>query len=149
TGFAYADELAFPALTQASKAAAAIAREGKSAHHNALTRRDDSPVARYQPIDPAATLDAKAKVALLHHVDKVARDEDARVVRVNVSLAASSDTMLVAASDGTLAGDVRPMVRLNVTVQVAENGMRESASAGGGGRLGYDIFTSDDDLPAQ
>lgn len=149
TGFAYADELAFPALTQASKAAAAIAREGKSARHNALTWQGDSPVTRYQPIDPAATLDAKAKVALLHYVDKVARDEDSRVVRVNVSLAASSDTMLVAASDGTLAGDVRPMVRLNVTVQVAENGMRESASAGGGGRLGYDIFTGDDDLPAR
>src|SRR5699024_11486973 len=111
TGLAYADELAFPALTQASKAAAAIARDGKSARLNALTRRDGGPVVRYHPIDPAATLDAATKVALLHHADQAARDADPRVVRVTVSLAASSDTMLVAASDGTLAGDIRPMVR--------------------------------------
>lgn len=148
TGFAYADELAFPALDQASKAAAAIARDGKTARMNALTRRDAGPVTRYQPIDPAATLNAEAKVALLHHADAVARAADSRVVRVTVSLAGSNDTMLVAASDGTLAGDVRPMVRLNVSVQVENNGVRESASAGGGGRLGYDIYTGDDDLVA-
>ncbi|MGN8160274.1 metalloprotease TldD [Salinisphaera sp. SWV1] len=149
TGFAYADELAFPALAQASQAAAAIARDGKTARMNALTRRDTGPAVRYRPIDPAATLDAEAKVALLHHADKVARDADARVVRVTVSLAGSSDTMLVAASDGTLAGDVRPMVRLNISVQVEENGVRESATAGGGGRLGYDIYTGPDDLVAE
>ncbi len=140
TGFAYADELAFPALTQASKMAAAIARDGKSASANALTRRDSGALTRYAPIDPAATLDADAKVALLHHADKIARDADDRVVRVTVSLAGSSDTMLVAASDGTLAGDVRPLVRVNVMVQVEENGLRESASAGGGARMGYDYF---------
>ncbi|MGN8198299.1 metalloprotease TldD [Salinisphaera sp. RV14] len=149
TGFAYADELAFPALAQASQAAAAIARDGKTARMNALTRRDTGPAVRYRPIDPAATLDAEAKVALLHHADKVARDADARVVRVTVSLAGSSDTMLVAASDGTLAGDVRPMVRLNISVQVEENGVRESATAGGGGRLGYHIYTGPDDLVAE
>lgn len=142
TGFAYADELAFPALTQASKAAAAIARSGRSATANALTRRESGAIARYAPIDPAATLDADAKVALLHHADKIARDADPRVVRVTVSLAGSSDTMLVAASDGTLAGDVRPLVRVNVNVQVEENGVRESASAGGGARMGYDYFTA-------
>ncbi|MGB7756247.1 MAG: metalloprotease TldD [Salinisphaera sp.] len=149
TGFAYADELAFPALAQASKAAAAIARDGTTARMNALTRRDTGPDVRYQPIDPSATLEAEAKVALLHHADKIARDADARVVRVTVSLAGSSDTMLVAASDGTLAGDVRPMVRLNISVQVEENGVRESASAGGGGRLGYDLYTGPDDLAAE
>lgn len=148
TGFAYADELAFPALTQASKAAAAIARDGKTARMNALTRRDTGPAVRYRPIDPAATLDAEAKVALLHHADKIAREADSRVVRATVSLAGSSDTMLVAASDGTLAGDVRPMVRFNVSVQVEDNGRRESASAGGGGRLGYEIYTGADDLVA-
>nr|WP_293624462.1 metalloprotease TldD [Salinisphaera sp.] len=140
TGFAYADELAFPALAQASKVAAAIARDGKTASANALSRRDSGAATRYAPIDPAGTLDADAKVALLHHADKIARDADDRVVRVTVSLAGSSDTMLVAASDGTLAGDVRPLVRVNVSVQVEENGVRESASAGGGARMGYDYF---------
>lgn len=148
TGFAYADELAFPALTQASKAAAAIARSGQSATANALTRNTSGAITRYRPIDPAATLDADAKVALLHHADKIARDADSRVVRVTVSMAGSSDTMLVAASDGTLAGDVRPLVRVNVSVQVEENGVRESASAGGGARMGYEYFSANGDLVA-
>ncbi|MDA3920900.1 MAG: metalloprotease TldD [Salinisphaera sp.] len=147
TGFAFADELAFPALTQASSAAAAIARSGRSGQINALVGQSH-PAVRYQPIDPAGTLGADAKVALLHHADKIARDADPRVVRVTVSLAGSSDTMLIAASDGTLAGDVRPMVRMNVSVQVEENGVRESASAGGGGRLSYDMFTDERDLAA-
>ena len=149
TGFAYADELALPALTQASQAARAIARDGTTASMNALTRRDSGPATRYAPIDPADSLAAEAKVALLHHADRIARDADPRVVRVTVSLAGSADTMLVAASDGTLCGDVRPMARFNVSVQVEENGRRESGSAGGGGRLSYDIYTGDDDLVAR
>lgn len=148
TGFAYADELAFPALTQASRAAAAIARSGQSATANALSRGNNGAITRYRPIDPAATLEADAKVALLHHADKTARDADSRVVRVTVSMAGSSDTMLVAASDGTLAGDVRPLVRVNVSVQVEENGVRESASAGGGARMGYEYFSANGDLVA-
>lgn len=148
TGFAFADELALPALTQASDAAGAIARSGHSGQIAALTGSQDV-LRRYQPIDPAGTLDADAKVALLHHADKIARDTDPRVVRVTVSLAGSSDTMLIAASDGTFAGDVRPMVRISISVQVEENGIRESASAGGGGRMSYDIFTGTHDVVAE
>lgn len=148
TGFAFADELALPALLQASSAASAIARSGQSGRVAALTHSRHA-LQRYQPIDPAGTLDADAKVALLHHADKMAREADSRVVRVTVSLAGSSDTMLIAASDGTFAGDVRPMVRINISVQVEENGQRESATAGGGGRLGYDIFVGANDLVAE
>jgi len=145
TGFAYADELAFPALTQASQAAAAIARSGATRRVNALTGTDKPGIARYAPLDPAASLDADAKVAMLHRADQIARDADDRVTRVNVSLAGSSDTMLVAASDGTLAGDVRPLVRCNVTVFVHESGRTESASAGGGARVDYSWFDSEVD----
>lgn len=148
TGFAFADELGLPALTQASDAAGAIARSGRSGQVAALVDRRDAH-RRYQPIDPATTLDADAKVALLHHADKVARNADPRVVRATVSLAGSSDTILLAASDGTFAGDVRPMVRISISVQVEENGVRESASAGGGGRMSYDIFTGTDDVVAE
>ena len=150
TGFAYADELAFPALDPGlDRPPPRSPARARRARMNALTRRDTGPAVRYQPIDPAATLEAEAKVALLHHADRIAREADPRVVRVTVSLAGTSDTMLVAASDGTLAGDVRPMVRLNISVQVEENGVRESASAGGGGRLGYDIYTGPDDRVAE
>src|SRR5699024_5304478 len=144
TGFAYADELALPALTRASDAAAAIARSGNSARANALAGSNNLPQ-RYQPIDPAASLDADAKVAMLHRANSIARAADARVTRVSVSLSGAHDTLLIAASDGTLAGDVRPLVRLSVTVFVAENGRIESASAGGGARVDYDWFTADVD----
>ncbi len=148
TGFGYADELAFPALSEASNAAAAIARGGGKARVNPLARADNVALTRYQPIDPSASLDADAKLALLHHADKIARDADDRVVRVTASCAATSDTVLIAATDGTLAGDVRPLVRVNVSVQVEENGVRESASAGGGARTDYGFFTGDADRVA-
>jgi TldD protein len=63
---------------------------------------------------------------------------------VNVSLSGVHDVVLVAASDGTLAGDVRPLVRMNVSVILEHNGRREQGSAGGGGRVGYDYFIDDD-----
>src|SRR5699024_8496650 len=112
---------------------------------NALTGTDKPGIARYAPLDPAASLDADAKVAMLHRADQIARDADDRVTRVNVSLAGSSDTMLVAASDGTLAGDVRPLVRCKVTVFVHESGRTERASAGGGARVDYSWFDSEVD----
>src|SRR5699024_4954897 len=88
-------------------------------------------------------------VAMLHRADRLARDADSRVTRVSVSLSGSHDTMLVAASDGTLAGDIRPLVRFSVTVFVSENGRTESASAGGGARVDYGWFDHDVDRVAE
>lgn len=150
TGFAYADELALPALTRASQAAAAIARSGQSRQVNALIHGSGGgELARYAPLDPAASLNADAKVAMLHHANKIACDADPRVTRVSVSLSGAHDTMLIAASDGTLAGDVRPLVRFSVTVFVSENGHTESASAGGGARVDYNWFNRDIDRVAE
>ena len=84
--------------------------------------------------DPLETLSADAKVRLLEAVDAEARRQDPRVTQVMVSLAAVRDTILIADSDGTLAGDVRPLVRLNVSVIVEHDGRREQGSSGGGGR---------------
>ena len=77
---------------------------------------------------------------LLEAVDAEARRQDSRVSQVIVSLAAVHDVILVAGSDGTLAGDVRPLVRLNVSVIVEHNGRREQGSSGGGGRVAYGYF---------
>jgi TldD protein len=99
---------------------------------------------RYQPLDPLETLSAEAKVRLLERIDAEARRQDPRVTQVMVSLAATQDTILVAGSDGTLAGDVRPLVRLNVTVIVEHQGCREQGSSGGGGRVGYGWFLDED-----
>jgi TldD protein len=74
---------------------------------------------------------------VLREVDAYARSRDSRVKQVVVSMSATLDTVLIAASDGTLAADVRPLVRLNVQVIVEQNGRREQGHSGGGGRYGY------------
>ena len=142
TGFAYSDEIVLPALLEAATAARAIVRHGGDARPQ-VWRAAQRPI-RYEPLDPLATLSADAKVRLLETVDAEARRQDPRVTQVMVSLAAVRDTILVAGSDGTLAGDVRPLVRLNVSVIVEHNGRREQGSSGGGGRVGYGWFLEED-----
>jgi TldD protein len=83
------------------------------------------------------TLEAAEKVDLLRQVDAYARSRDPRVREVVVSLAATWETILIAATDGTLAADVRPLVRLNVNVIAEQHGRREQGSDGGGGRFAY------------
>ena len=89
----------------------------------------------YAPTDPIATLDSAQKVALLERVEKMARAKDPRVVQVMAGLAAEYDVVLVARADGTRAADVRPLVRVSVTVIAEHNGRREVGTGGGGGRL--------------
>ncbi|PWV59348.1 metalloprotease TldD [Plasticicumulans acidivorans] len=143
TGFAYSDELAVPALLEAATAARAIARSGGDARAQAIAPRTGAR-ALYAALDPLETLDADEKVRLLEAVDAEARRQDPRVSQVMVSLAAVQDTVLVAASDGTLAGDVRPLVRLSVSVIVEHNGRREQGSSGGGGRVAYGYFLDEE-----
>ncbi len=132
---AYSDDIRLDALLEAAGAARAIARTGQSGSHRALVAR--SAPALYPAIDPVDSLDTDAKLAMLREADAWLRAADPRVKQVIVSLAGAQDTVLVARSDGLLAGDVRPLVRFNVQVIVEHNGRRESASAGGGGRYGY------------
>lgn len=83
------------------------------------------------------------KLDILRRVDKAAREADKRVQEVNASLTGVYELILVAATDGTLAADVRPLVRLSVSVQVEEDGKRERGASGGGGRFGYEYFLAD------
>ena len=142
TGFAYSDEIVLPALTQAASAARAIARLGQEGQVQAWSRRGKQ--ALYQPLDPIETLKAEDKIALLQALDAEARKQDPRVKQVMVSLAAVHDVVLVAGSDGTLAGDVRPLVRLNVSVVAEDKDRREQGTAGGGGRVGFEMFLDKD-----
>jgi TldD protein len=141
TGFAYADEIVMPSLLQASGAARAIARHGSQGSVQAWHRREPEPL--YGPDDPLQSMSAAAKVDLLRQVDAYARSLDPRVSQVMVNLAATHDTILVAATDGTLAADVRPLVRLSVTVIAEQNGRREQGSDGGGGRFAYSELVRD------
>ncbi|RMG28617.1 MAG: metalloprotease TldD [Gammaproteobacteria bacterium] len=143
TGFAYSDEILLPALLSAASAARAIARQpGRG-----LALRAWQPVGTprlYPPLDPLGTLSADDKVELLRRIDAEARRQDARVRQVIASLAGVYEVVLVAATDGTLAADVRPLVRMNVTVIVEDGGRREQGSSGGGGRGGYALLLDDD-----
>jgi len=142
TGFAYSDEVEMPALQAASEAARAIAQQGGPARIKAWN--DRLPAQLYEPLDPIASLDSRSKVALLEAIDREARRQDPRVVQVSASMAARHEVVLVAASDGRLAADVRPLVRINVSVIAEQNGRRESGFAGGGGRYGFDVLEHQD-----
>ncbi len=135
TGFAYADEIIMPSLLQASTAARAIARQGSQGSVQAWQRQN--PQALYLPADPMQTLSADEKVDLLRQIDAYTRSLDPRVQQVMVSIAATHETILVASTDGSLAADVRPLVRLNVTVIAEQGDRREQGSDGGGGRFDY------------
>lgn len=138
TGFAYADDLTLAALNQASSVAGAITSAGQQRKINAW--QASSPLALYPAIDPLGSLSREDKVTLLEQVEKIAREQDSRVSQVMCSLSASQDTILVAASDGDYAADVRPLVRLNVSVIAEQGERREQGSSGGGGRHGYELF---------
>ncbi len=138
TGFAYADQITLNALNQSAQAARSIVREQGNGKVHTLGNIPHSLL--YPAIDPLQSLPREEKIALLHRVDNVARAEDPRVQEVSASITGVYELILVAATDGTLAADVRPLVRLSVSVLVEEDGRRERGSSGGGGRSGYEYF---------
>ena len=142
--FAYSDDITLAALDAAAKATRAIARLGQSAVAPLSPRRAGR--ALYLATDPVASLGDDDKVALLERLERLARARDPRVVQVMAALAGEYDVMLVARSDGIVTADVRPLVRLSLTVIVEQNGRREQGFAGGGGR--HDYATFDDALLA-
>ncbi len=139
TGFAYSDEISGHALKDAALSARNIANAGQQ-NTRAIGLRHRAHAPLYSDALPIASLSDTDKVALLQKLNQHARAIDARVQEVSVSLAGSREVVLVAASDGTLSADVRPLIRLNVSVIVEEKGRRESGSMGGGGRYTYPYF---------
>ena len=138
TGFAYSDEIALPALLEAAKNARAIAGGGGSGQ--LALGGAHTGVRLYAPIDPLQSLAEEEKIQLLRRLDEEARKLDPRVEQVFVSLTGAHDVILVVDQDGVMHGDVRPLVRLNVSVIVQQNGRREQGSAGGGARMDYRYF---------
>ena len=142
TGFSYSDEIVLPALNQAANAAKTIARAGQQNQVQAWKKHSSHQL--YLPIDPLDSLTTDEKIDLLRQVDAEARKQDPRIKQVIASLVGVHEVVLVASSDGTLNADVRPLVRMNVTVIAEEGDDREQASSGGGGRVGYEYFTQED-----
>jgi TldD protein len=133
TGFAYADAISLPALLDAADSARAITRSGKTGQ----VRVQQSPLARqrYGSDDPTAQGQASDRVELLRTIDAYVRSLDDRVSQVSVHLSASHEAIVVAATDGVLTGDVRPLVRLDIRVLMEDGERREQGFSGGGGRF--------------
>ena len=141
SGFAYSDEILMPALLESCKAARAIARGNQEGQVQAWKANTGNQL--YMPDNPLDSITESDKVNLLRSLDALARRQDDRIKQVMASIAGTHEIILVANSDGSMAADVRPLVRLNVSVIVEDKGRLEQGSAGGGGRFGYDIFTQD------
>lgn len=142
TGFAYADDILLPALMQAANAAKSIVKQGDQQVVKAFDKRPGHQL--YLPVNPLHSLSETEKVSLLQRVDQYIRQKDSRVQQVNVSLLGEYETVLVLASDGHYAADVRPLVRFNISVIVEDKGKRESGYYGGGGRFDYQHFLTGD-----
>ena len=142
TGFAYSDRIELPILLEAANNVKAIVRQGQQAQHKIQAVKTWPQL--YQPINPLNSLADQDKIDLLKRVDSETRKLDSRIEEVMVSLVAAFDNVLVANQDGSLLADVRPLVRMNVSVIMVENGRREQGSMGGGSRSDYGYFLEND-----
>jgi TldD protein len=142
TAFAYSDSLSEAALNDCATTVRTIAAAGQSKRVKVLPRHAQG-LQLYGGEDPIASLDSSAKVALLERIERMARAKDPAVVQVMAGLAAEHETVLIARADGLLAADVRPLVRLSLTVIAERDGRREIGSGGGGGRFGLAYFTDE------
>lgn len=142
TGFAYADQINLNQLQQCVDATKGIARATQS-QITPIILKPTLAEMRYAVINPLQSLSREKKIELLHLIDKTARAEDPRVIQVSASISSLYEEMLVAATDGTLAADIRPLIRLSVSVLVEQDGKRQSGSAGAGGRFGLDWLLQD------
>ena len=143
TAFAYSDTLSPDALLSSARAVKSIARQGAG---KTKVRTGDDPhhgQNLYTSVDPLSTMSAPEKVGLLERIEKMARARDPHVAQVMASLGMEYDVIMVAGSDGRLAADVRPLVRLSLTVVVERSGRRETGHAGGGGRAGLGYFSDE------
>jgi len=146
TAFAYSDDISKASLMDAARTVRTIGAAAKGGRVKVPTRKVASSRSLYGGLDPISSLNSTEKVELLGRVEQMARAKDPRVIQVMAGLASEYDVVMVVRADGTLAADVRPLVRLSVTVIAEQNGRREVGSAGGGGRFGLDHF---DDALAQ
>lgn len=139
TGFAYSDQISATAITEAANAARSIVNSGQEKQVKLILPAQ--PALIYGDSDPLESLSREKKIALLKEVDIFARALEPTVSEVTVSLNAVYEEILVAASDGTLASDIRPLVRFSCSVLIEKQGKRERGSSGGGGRFDLDYFT--------
>ena len=141
TAFAYSDDISLAALTEAAGTVRSIGAQGQN--RRVKVAQAHKPMALYGALDPIPSLGDTEKVALLERLEGYARQLDPRVVQAMAHIAATWDVVLVARSDGLIAADVRPLVRVSLTVILEDGGRREQGSSGGGARSDYGMFSDD------
>ncbi|QNE02108.1 metalloprotease TldD [Vibrio vulnificus] len=143
TGFAYSDQIQLDGLKQSAIAARGIAQQGQNGQVHAFKRSENQRY--YAAVNPLAEWEKQQKTELLKSLDAYIRTKEPLIKEVSISLSGVHEQMLVAATDGTYAGDIRPLVRLSISVLAEKGERRERGSSGGGGRFGYDFFIGDED----
>ena len=144
TGFAYSDDINLTALKDAAKAARGIAPKlDVTPARKHLQSRDV--VQKYMRNNPLLAMAEEEKIALLKACDQYIRAQAPNAEQVSVSITGVYEEILIIATDGTLASDIRPLIRLNVSVLLEENGRRERGGSGAGGRYAYAFFTAEED----
>ncbi|PPD25377.1 MAG: metalloprotease TldD, partial [Methylomonas sp.] len=138
TGFAYSDQIDSAVLMSAANNVKAIVRQNQQ--HTAQLTALPSRAHYYPAINPLKSLEDQDKIALMQNIDRETRKLDSRIEEVIISLSGSYEYILVANQDGALIADIRPLVRLNVSVIASADGRREQGSMGGGGRYDYRQF---------
>lgn len=138
TGFAYSDEISDKKLSEACIAARSIS--GKHKAHSSQNLQSVSADSLYQATNPLLAMSDTEKVDLLRQTDNYVRSQLPEVSQVTVSLTGVYEEILIAATDGTFATDIRPLIRLNCSLLLEKDGKRERGSSGAGGRRAYDFF---------
>lgn len=132
-GFAHAGELSQAALQRAADTVASVAKGYSGQLAMAPEAGANRPL--YTDVNPLSETAFETKIELLQKIDGYLRDKDSRVKQVSASIAGSWQAVQIIRPDGYRAADIRPLVRLNVSVMVEENGRRETGSSGSGGRI--------------
>lgn len=138
TAFAYADNLNAQALIDAAQAVRAIGVSGQQRSIGLNT----TPASRslYSIANPMHSMDAATKVALLQRIETLAKAADPRIVQVMAGLVCEHELIYLARLDGRIHTDIRPLIRLSVTVIAKQGERREQGSSGGGGRFDLSYF---------
>lgn len=143
TGFAYSDDISPSALMKAAKASRSISVAGGK--HKVESLKATTHTSRYSADNPLLGMQDQEKIALLRLVDEYIRKQEPALTQVVVSISGVYEEVLIAATDGTFCTDVRPLIRLNCSVLMEQDGRRERGGSGAGGRYAYDYFRAEDD----
>ncbi len=143
TGYAHTDDISLPNLEEAARQARAIADGARTSGTIAVPGRG-RPHDLYTLAEPPIAAELSRKIALLRQIDEATRAADPRVRQVIATIASEEVVMLIATASGWSIGDVRPLVRMNVTAIAEDGGKREIGGFGGGGRVPFDYFLEQD-----